>query len=231
VWRRAALLDAAARCVPVIALVGFVMVPVSSAHADVSSKRCALVGSQTVLRTEHARIYRQYGSTYGCLYARDRRYRIATYSRDDYGQANQRNVRVAGRYVAFEDFYEGKDGYQYHVIVSNLQTGRRVCDIATGPTPDNIVVSGYAYGIGHTTSIQLRATGGVAWIARNAYATGPRYEVRKRDRGTDRDRGPDGDLGTTLLAQGSDIAPASLRLHGEALTWLQDAVPHDASLR
>jgi hypothetical protein len=189
---------------------------------------CELKGSRSVVHTDHARIYQRAGDTFGCLYSRNRRYKIGDYAHDDYGVLGQRNVRLAGRYVAFEDYSEGKDGLQYHVVVIDLRDGRRVHDVATGPTPADTGVQGFAFGIGPTTRLQLRATGAVAWIARNRYSADVEYEVRKRD--TNSARGSDGDLGTKLLARGANIAPTSLRLRRSTLTWIQDGQPETARL-
>jgi hypothetical protein len=194
--------------------------------ANGATLACQLKGSRTVVRDAHARIYQRAGDTFGCLYSRGHRYKVGGYSRDDSGVVAQRNVRIAGAYVAFESYSEGKDGLQYHVI--NLRTGREVQDVATGPTPGDTGVQGFVFGIGHTTTLQLRATGAVAWIASNRYTPSPQYEVRKRD--TNSARGPDGDRGTKLLATGPDIDPKSLRLRRTTLIWSQDGQPRASAL-
>lgn len=200
----------------------------SEADANGGAQRCQLKGSRTVVQNAHTRIYRRDGDTFGCLRTRNKRYKLGAYRRDDFLFAGQRNLRLAGRYVAYEDFQEGKDGLQYHVVVLDLRTGRRKHDVATGPTPADTGVVGFAYGIGPTSAIRLRATGAVAWIARNRYADSPLYEVRKRD--TYRSRGANGDLGTELLAQGPDIDPASLGLRRNILSWNQGGQRRSATL-
>lgn len=200
----------------------------SVATANGDAAKCQLKSSHTVVQNEHVRIYRRRGDTFGCLRSQNKRYKLGTYRRDDFLIAGQRNLRLAGRYVAYEDFHEGKDGLQYHVVVFDLRTGRRKHDVATGPTPPATGVIGFAYGIGSTTAIRLRATGAVGWIARNRYVDSPLYEVRKRD--TARSRGVNGDGGTELLAQGPNIDPTSLGLRGASLSWNQDGQRHTARL-
>ncbi len=134
-------------------------------------------------------------------------------------------MRLAGRYVAFEDFVEAPRTLKYAVRVYDLRTCRRVRDAPTGPTPqaaDQATQFGVAVGIGPTTALCLRATGGVAWIARNRYVDVPQLQVLKgrrdeRERRTARSRG--------------DIQPASLRLHGARLRWVQAGQEQEATLR
>jgi len=196
--------------------------------AAAAAPACQLKASHTIAHNDYARIYQRSGDTFGCLYSRNRRYKISGYRpRDDFGVAGQRNIRLAGRYVAFEDFLEGQD-MRYTVVVFDLISGRQLHHVATGPTPPDTGVHGFAYGIGPTTTIQLRATGAVAWIASNRYTLQPQYEVRKRD--TNSARGSNGDLGTKLLARGPNIAPASLRLHRTTLTWIDSGESRTAKL-
>jgi len=200
----------------------------AAAVAAAGAPACQLKASRTIAHNDHARIYQRSGDTFGCLYSGNRPYKISGYRpRDDFGVAGQRNICLAGRYVAFEDFLEGQD-MQYAIVVFDLISGREIHRVATGPTPPDTGVQGFAYGIGPTTTVQLRATGAVAWIARNRYAPQPQYEVRKRD--TNSARGSNGDLGTKLLAQGPNIAPASLRLRRTTLTWIDSGDPRTAKL-
>jgi hypothetical protein len=215
------------RYAPIVLLSTCLALPHAAAAAGAPA--CQLKASHTVAHNDHTRIYQRSGDTFGCLYSRNRRYKISGYRpRDDFDVAGQRNIRLAGRYVAFEDFLEGKDGLQYHVVVVDLRSGRHIHDVATGPTPEDTGVQGFAFGIGPTTTIQLRATGAVAWIASNRYTPQPQYEVRKRD--TNSARGSNGDLGTKLLARGPNIAPGSLRLHRATLTWTDSGQPRTAKL-
>ena len=90
-----------------------------------------------------------------------------------------------------------------------------------------------ASGPGFTTitDLRLRRNGSVAWIAMtppldvimNPSATPqdflPNFEVAKVERG-----------GRTLLDNGKEIAPGSLRVRGRAVSWVRAGQPYSASL-
>lgn len=177
-----------------------------------------------MIATSHARIYRRDGTTYGCLYSANRRFKLGQYSRSsDTGRDGQRQTRLAGRYVGFEEYVEGSRTFTYEVRVFDLRSGRLVRDVPTGPVPpeaDEATQFGIAVGIGPVTALRLRATGGVAWIARNRYSADSEFVVRKADA-----KKPMG------LAAGRDIHPVSLALNGSRLTWLQAGQERAASLR
>jgi hypothetical protein len=178
--------------------------------ADASPARlaCAEQHGRTIASSTFARIYQNNGKTFGCLYSSNRRMQIGTYGSALGETVGQRNIQLAGRFVAFEDYTEARRLLLYAVRVVDLRSGKRVSVSPTGRTPDFAYLG---YGIGPTTTIRLRSTGQVAWIVRDITLRTPGFEVHKHDR---RDQ---------LLAAGADIAPASLGLIGHRLSWIQGA--------
>ena len=106
-------------------------------------------------------------------------------SSSEFTTAYQRNLRAAGRYVALGQAILGKGRLSYNVNVFDLRRARRLSTVTpTGVTTPaaRSQTHGDAYGIGPTTNIELRATGQVAWIAKDVYTPGPpRYEIHKRE--------------------------------------------------
>lgn len=197
-------------------LAGVALAAGGPAQANGSDSRCALKGSRTVAKTASARVFKRNGNTYACLYSANRRVRLGTYGHGPSdGGSGQRGFQLAGRYVAFEDFQRDFDFNVFQVMVVNLRSGRRVIRVDTGETPGGALVAG----IGPTTRIRLRATGQVAWIAQDISTSATHYEVRKQE-----------GRRTTLLAQGADIAPQSLGLVGNGLSWSQGGEPKRATL-
>lgn len=181
---------AVGRIVVVALLTAVALAVGGSAHANGSASRCALKGSRTVAKTASARVFKRNGTTYACLYSANRRVRLGTFTSGEPGGGSlgQRGFRLAGRYVAFEDFQLDFDFQVNVVVVVNLRSGRRVINVDTGKTPRT---GGFVAGIGPTTQIRLRATGQVAWIAQDISTPATRYEVRKREaRGRGRSHHP-----------------------------------------
>jgi hypothetical protein len=190
----------------VILAVATVLLVNGIAQGEVTSSRCLSTGSRTLATTNLARIYKKNGKTFGCLYSVNRRLQIGTYGSNIVAMGGQRNVRVAGRFVAFEQFATGKDLALYTVKVYDLRTRRPVIEVGTGKTPP---IADFEAGIGPTTRLRLRPTGQVAWIARDLTVSPPRYEVHTHGRNDH------------VLASGADIEPASLGLIGNRLSWKQ----------
>jgi hypothetical protein len=193
----------------------------SEAHTANGAARCALRHSHTVLETGYARVYRRYGLAYGCLFSRGKKVTLGSYSQPDDLVSNhgQRNFAAAGRYVAFEDYTVGQSGARYLIKTVDLKTGRLRFSVPDGRLPSS-VQDGESHGLGPTTDVVLRATGGTAWITKDAYASETRYEVHKRDAD-----------GSALLDQGSQVEPGSLRLQASTLAWTSAGVRRSATLR
>jgi len=119
---------------------------------------------------------------------------------------------LAGRFVGFEDSYEGKDGVQYYVKVIDLRTGRHTVDTTTGRNNRYYNGGGSDFGLGHTSRIALTARGVVAWIAqeRDDPQQPPYAELDVADGRHKR-----------LLTTGRDLVPASVALSadGKTVSW------------
>lgn len=102
-WTDRGLLARAFGLTALVILVGVLFVSEPGRASGTAHERCKLTHSRTVAKTTAARVVRKNGRTYGCLYSTNRRVRLGTYSSDEFGKQGQRNVRLAGRYVAFED--------------------------------------------------------------------------------------------------------------------------------
>lgn len=182
--------------------------------------KCIAEGSKTVAFSAHARVFRLRGGTYGCLLSTGRRVMLGQYvPKDDYGESGQRNVVLAGRYVAFESFSVGRGRSLYRVSVVDLRTGTVLHDAATVPVSPANDSQQEAVGLGPTTRIRLRSTGQVAWIARDPYGASPVYVIRKID-----------DRRSIDLDNGEDIGATSLRLSGSTLRWTHAGQPRTAQL-
>ena len=191
-----------------IGLVGLVAIPAARPAVASRGHTCALARARTVVRTSHARIYKRDGYTYGCLFRIGRRVKLGTYAENLLEKGGQRNFALAGRLVAYEDYTVGQDGAQYWVRDVDLRSGRTIHDVQTGRVPRYAEVQRSAYGVGHTTRIAALKSGAVAWIAQDAYATAPRYEVHELT-----------DHHVRLLDQGGEIDPNSLRTANGELIW------------
>lgn len=186
-----------------------------TAQGEGTPSRCLSTGSRTLATTNLVRVYKKNGKTFGCLYSVNRRLQIGTYGSNVVATGGQRNVRVAGRFVAFEQFATGKDLALYTVKVFDLRARRPLIEVGTGKTPP---IADFEAGIGPTRRLRLRPTGQVAWIAQDVTVSPPRYEVHEYGRNDH------------VLASGADIEPASLGLIGNRLSWKQAGKRHHATL-
>lgn len=187
-----------------------------------TTRGCALNGARVIVSSDSARVLRRFGETFGCLYSSGRIVGLGAYRDSEFSTNYQRNIRLAGRYAALSQTTLGKGLLQYDVKVFDLRTGRpsSITETGNAPAEAQLQTDGSAFGIGPTTDIVLRATGDVAWIAKDVYTQGPaRYEVRRRGRRR-----------SVLLAEGTDVAPASLQLQGRTLSWRQAGRTRQATL-
>lgn len=190
-------------------------------------------GTTTIAHSAKARIFTdaRTGNYYACLYKNGHPRVLSTIEHWEYEM-----VRFSGKYVAFVAFAESSNAY---VGVLNMSTGRRhrfhedeevaPIKLAPGQCPSadpncNAVCP-------QVDSLVLKSDGGVAWIAVNFPApspstgvscgneTPPVTEVRRYD-----------SRGLEVIGQGAGIEPASLRLHGSTLTWIDEGMSATASL-
>ncbi len=172
---------------------------------------------------------------YGCVYGHRGAWRLGAEPFDDGGKYmnldiyGDRNVTLAGTFVAFESYVTGDwlCGFQFHVVVEDLNTGKvlRREPVGTRAVPDPTSECG-EFGLGDATAIVVTADGAVAWVFQpiqsfvEAGLVAPGYQVRVADAN-----------GSRVLAAGSDIDPSSLALGGGTLYWTQGGVARSAALR
>ena len=176
---------------------------------------CSKKSGTTVRATKHARVFTKRGRVYACLYrvARDRPGR-----RFLLGNASVRNVRLAGRFVAYSRVVD--EGAR--VTVKELRRGR----IVRNARPMTL-----SPGFPVVTDLVLKRNGSLAWIAGSTpldlpmappgtpVDRRPNFEVHKADTG-----------GRAVLDQGRDIAPASLRLIRSTVSWTKGGLIRSAQL-
>ena len=119
---------------------------------------------------------------------------------------------LAGPFAAFDYGRVGPEDHPFSedvIRVVDLDNGRRVHDVPTGPSPK----PEWGIGVGPATAIVLKSDGSVAWIAEKADrlpTAPPEYEVRAVGRNGER-----------LLASGTSVNPTSLALAGNTLYWTE----------
>lgn len=196
--------------------------PGGTVTADGAPASCRFAGARTIASSALARVVQRSGVTYGCMYSVNRRVVLGTYENTASSTIEQRNVRLAGRYVAFGETKIGKEYIGFIVRVFDLRSGKPVSLSETGPPTQRAKdeTFGNAFGVGPTVSIRLRATGDVAWLAQVQYTdSDTRYEIRKRE-----------GRRTTLLSRAVGIHPGSLGLVGSRLSWREAGRRRHATL-
>ncbi len=164
--------------------------------------------------------------TVGCAYRRGRVYSLGPANTgseclDPGGCESLEHPVLAGPFAAFDYGQGGPEDHPFSVDVIrvvNLDNGRRVHNVPTGPSP----TPEWRRGIGPATAIVLKSDGSVAWIAERADRlppSPPEYEVRAVDRNGER-----------LLASGTGVDPMSLALAGSTVHWTEAGRPMSAPL-
>lgn len=190
--------------------------PVGAAAQDRRGPACRTKSAKTLLATGQARVFQKRGRIYACLKRGRRVFRIGT--RQSVGGNNTRNLRLAGRFVAYSPSLNG-----VKLTVRNLRSGRVVHNEAAGDLKRPA--------LGFLTDVKLKRTGSLAWIVRLTPIDGPlapyptladrqpNYQVFKADR-----------AGRALLDSGLDIAPGTLRLSGATVSWTKGGATRSAAL-
>jgi len=167
---------------------------------------CTSKRAKTLLATRHARVFRQRGRIYACLYSTHRSFQIGTRSSFS---GHTRTLRLAGRFVAYS-----RTQIRLKLTVKDLRRGRTVHDEAAADLTRSAV--------SFITDVMLKRSGSLAWIVRRTPIDGPlvpyptpadtqpNYQVLKADR-----------AGRSVLDSGLDIAPGSLTLSGATLSWMK----------
>jgi len=181
-----------------------------------SSPACTTKTAKTLVATKGARVFKQRGRIYACLYRPGRSFQIGGRN-SSRGTTDVANLRLAGRYVAYS-----KNGPGGITLVSReLRRGIVARDVpaAVATTP----------GLTAITDLSLRTNGSLAWIAKRTRIDGPLspyaisvvpdYQVRKSDRS-----------GEALLDAGSGVVPGSLSLLRGTVSWMKGDDTYSAAL-
>jgi hypothetical protein len=126
-------------------------------------------------------------------------------------------TRFSRRFLAVDLLSCGPGGSVSTLDVRRTRDGRRIRRVRAVPAPPFMPGA-----FMRVTDLVLRGDGALAWIVeiRDTETASPRYQVRTSLRGT----------GSTLVAEGADIASGSLALGGSTLYWTQAGVPQSTSL-
>lgn len=204
----------------------------SSAPAiGVSSSKCQPVGSKTLVRDAHARVYSlpTRGSdferdpesvrVFGCLFGTGRSSllgkTIEGLINGSAGTINAEALAVATPFAAYSTTRLGIDFNDVSVEVRNLRTG--AVFTVQRPIPVFRVEQ-----VSLVTDIVVTSTGTAAWIGQGRSLAGG-------GRRTTVSLAPPGQT-ATLLDEGSSVDPHSLGLHGNQLTWLSEGMLRSAEM-
>jgi hypothetical protein len=187
----------------------------SRAGAGNGPARCGPAGGRTLAASSAARVYEQGGVVSGCSSRTRRTVRLGQ-TRTCLGKPRVGVVAVAGELAAYATETCGVDTGAGSLSLRRLSDGR---DLGTyqavsppvGPESYRSIVS-----------VVLRRSGSVAWIGQASSVISHRtqFEVQAASAGAVR-----------VLDRGPGIAPRSLRLHGERLTWRDSGRTRSATLR
>lgn len=176
--------------------------------------RCGPAAATTLASSHQARVYSWHGGVFGCTFAQDHPIRLGSAARS-IREARVTPVALAGVDAAYGLSHFGIDTGSTEVVVLRLTDGKQLQD-----SPATRAVGAESFqSVG---SIVVNSSGAVAWIGvqRSIIAHRGATEVHEAGAGGDH-----------LLESGPRIDPASLRLHGTTLTWLNGGATRHATLR
>lgn len=184
-----------------------------TAGPTVGAGRCGPASAKTLAANGRVRVYAQHQVVYGCSVARGRSFRLGHASRA-LAEARVGPVAVAGDLAAYGLQSFGVDTVSASVVVRRLTDGTEIKDLQA-----TRAVGAEAFeSIG---SVAVLATGAVAWIGSEHSIVGHRSAIEVHTDGTGGDR---------VLDSGPNIDPASLRLHGSRLSWVDGGATRHATL-
>jgi hypothetical protein len=190
------------------------LAPAGSANAAASPARCTHKGSKTVTQNRYARLYTYEDEVtgelvlYACWRATGKRIFLDAQIDDPSEGEYFGKVRMNGAWVVWA--HQSIDGTCKADCPPDRPIAHfavRLRDLRARRTRD--------IGGPHAGPILVTRTGVAAWLA----PAGPVYELRTVNRSDSR------------VLDSGDIAPASLRLRGYELSWLNAGQPMTASLR
>jgi hypothetical protein len=163
---------------------------------------CQLLGSKTVARSRRARVLTENQRYWGCLFARDRLYRLAPPPRYVV-DASYGNVALAGPYVGYALKYDDGQAIFADVHVQDLRDGRVLHSANSIHATERVYQA-------RMRRLVLSRRGSLAWAVRPYTGGGtPRpVQVRTLRRGR-----------AVTLDAGPGIRASTLALRGHRLTW------------
>jgi hypothetical protein len=186
-----------------------------SAAAPSRGAGCATAG-RTIDAGPGGRVFhrptRDPDRVYLCSYGTGRRTPIGW--DDCFNAAEVQLTRFSRRLLAVDTFSCGPGGTASTLYLRRTRDGRRVRRVAAAPSVPGLLAD--------VTDLVLRGDGTMAWIVelRDSPTSPPRYELRRSGSGSS----------SSVLAQGTDLAPGSLALAGSTLYWTQAGTPRSAPL-
>jgi hypothetical protein len=188
-----------------------------------AATRCGPAGAKTLAANGRVRVYVSGQGVYGCSTARSRTFRLGNVSRS-IRESRAGPVAVAGDLAAYGLSRFGVDTVRAAVVVRRLTDGKQLRQLsATRAVGAEAFVS--------VGSVVMKANGAVAWIGvEHSIGAGRRSSIEvhaaSAQTGTGTRTG-----GDRVLDSGPAIRPASLRLHGSRLSWVNGGTARHAALR
>jgi hypothetical protein len=196
-----------------VALVVLAACGSSAAKSVGGTARCGPASARTLAGDSRVRVYVLHQVVYGCSVARGRSFRLGRAERA-LSESRVGPVAVAGNVAAYGLQSFGVDTVRASVVVRRLTDGAQVKQL--GATR---AVGAEAFeSIG---SVVVNASGAVAWIGSEHSIVGHRSAIEVH---------ADGAGGDRVLDSGLNIDPASLRLHGSQLSWVDGRATRHATL-
>ncbi len=196
--------------------------PAQAATAGDAKKRkraptCKRKGSKTVRQNRDARVFQKDAGAertrlYGCLKRRGKSIRLAEAYDDGYvTSTSYREVRLAGRFVAWED------------VSTDISCK---ADCPPGYNPDTTTIQVYDLarrrersfsGTVLNESLVLTRRGSVAWLQRTSPGTVVEVHIAEGS--------------TTRMLDRGNVDPDSLRVNGGTLFWMKDGAQQSSPIR
>jgi hypothetical protein len=215
-------------------LLSLLVLGAAAGPAD-ARRRCAAQDSKTLVASERVRIFAWHivsaveYDVYGCLYRRNRRYKLDHHSTpepDGYASWNEvKLITVAGRYVAWAKDSGFEFGNLTSVTVVDLRTGaaKHSWDAGGGgyaqDTPD---WETHHRGVWSVTDLVLKPGGAVGWIVgtfEGDWYFDEQPAVYKSDATVE----------GMQLDRGTGLSKESLAASGSDMYWMNDGQPRSAA--
>jgi hypothetical protein len=185
----------------------------TSAGSTSVATRCGPASARTLAGDGRVRVYALHQIVYGCSVARGRSFRLGHAARA-LAESRVGPVAVGGDLAAYGLQSFGVDTVSTSVVVRRLTDGTQVKSLRA-----TRAVGAEAFqSVG---SVVVIADGAVAWIGSEHSIVGHSSAIEVHAAGAGGDR---------VLDSGPNIDPASLRLHGARLSWVDGGATRHATL-